>query len=62
MCAFVFGQKATEAVRKSALQKDVLKTINEARVYAEGRGFRLEVKKKEDVNTMKKLADIKMAN
>jgi hypothetical protein len=62
LCAFVFGQKATEAARKSTLSKDVLKTINEARVYAEGRGFRLEVKKKQDVNTMKKLADIKMAN
>ena len=62
LCAFVFGQKATEAARKSNLPKDILMTINEARVYAEGRGFRLEVRKKQDVGTMKKLAAIKMAN
>lgn len=62
LCAFVFGQKATEAARRSALPKDVLTTINEARVYAEGRGFRLEVKKKQHLDTMKKLTAIKMAN
>ncbi|MFZ0033530.1 MAG: DUF3788 family protein [Sedimentisphaerales bacterium] len=62
ICAFVFGEKATEAARESVLPKDVMKTINEARVYAEGRGFRLEVKKKSDVSEMKKLAAIKMAN
>jgi hypothetical protein len=62
LCAFVFGQKATEAALQSNLPKDVMKTINEARVYAEGRGFRLEVRKKQDVGTMKKLAAVKMAN
>lgn len=62
LCAFVFGQKATEAARQSDLPKDIVNTINEARVYAEGRGFRLEVRKKQDVDTMKKLAAIKMAN
>ena len=62
LCAFVFGQKATEAARQSNLPKDVITTINGARVYAEGRGFRLEVRKKQDVSTMKKLAAIKMAN
>jgi len=62
LCAFVFGRKATEVARQSALPKDVMKTINEARVYAEGRGFRLEVRKKQDVGIMKKLASIKMAN
>lgn len=62
LCAFVFGQKATETARQSDLPKDVMTTINEARVYAEGRGFRLEVRKKQDVGIMKKLASIKMAN
>ncbi|MHC4478202.1 MAG: DUF3788 domain-containing protein [Planctomycetota bacterium] len=62
LCAFVFGGKATEAARRSALPSNVMKTINEAPVYGEGRGFRLEVKKKQDVITMKKLAAIKMAN
>jgi len=62
LCAFVFGGKATEAARQSDLPSDVMKTINEAPVYGEGRGFRLEVKKKLDVEAMKKLAAIKMAN
>lgn len=62
LCAFVFGGKATEAARQSGLPPDVMKTIDEAPVYGEGRGFRLEVRKKQDVEIMKKLAAIKMAH
>jgi hypothetical protein len=62
ICAYVLGGKATEEARRADLPKAILKTINEARVYAEGRGFRLEVKNKQDLETMKKLASIKMAN
>jgi len=62
LCAFVFGGKATEAARQAKLPKAVLKAIDEAPVYAEGRGFRLEVKTAKDVETMKALAAIKMAN
>ncbi len=62
LCAFVLGGKATEAARAAGLPEDVLTIINEAPVYGEGRGFRLEVRTKADVETMKKLATIKMAN
>ena len=62
LCAFVLGGKATEASRQSDLSPDVMKMINEAPVYGEGRGFRLEVRKKQDVEVMKKLAAIKMAH
>jgi hypothetical protein len=62
LCAFVFGGKATEAARAADLPADAIKAINSAPVYGEGRGFRLPVKKKQDVETMKKLAEIKMAN
>jgi len=61
LCAFVFGGKATEAARRTRLPKAVLREIEEAPVYAEGRGFRLEVKTAKDVETMKALAAIKMA-
>jgi hypothetical protein len=61
-CAFVFGGKATEAARRARLPKAVLREIDEAPVYAEGRGFRLEVKTAKDVETMKTLAAIKMAS
>ena len=62
LCAFVCGAKATEAARRAKLPKAVMKTIDEAPVYAEGRGFRLEVRTAGDLETMKKLAAIKMAN
>jgi hypothetical protein len=62
ICAFVYGGKATDAARAAKLPKSVMKTIDEARVYAEGRGFRLEVRKELDLAAMKKLAAIKMAN
>jgi len=61
LCAFVFGDKATEETRKNNLSDDVLASFNEATIYEEGRGFRLEVRKKH-VGTMKKLAEIKMSN
>jgi hypothetical protein len=62
ICAYVLGGKATEEARRADLPKAVLKIINEAKVYAEGRGFRLEVKNKQDLETIKRLASIKMAN
>jgi hypothetical protein len=61
LCAFVFGGKATDAARTAKLPKAVLKEIEAAPVYAEGRGFRLEVRTAKDVETMTKLAAIKMA-
>jgi len=62
LCAFVFGGKATEAARAAKLPKAVLKEIEAAPAYAEGRGFRLEVRTARDVETMKALAAIKMAS
>lgn len=62
LCAFVFGRKATDAARQAKLPKAIKKAIDEAPVYAEGRGFRLEVKTDKDLETMKALAAIKMAS
>jgi hypothetical protein len=62
LCAFVYGGKATEAARQAKLPKAVMKTIDEAPVYAEGRGFRLEVRTAKDLAAMKTLAAIKMAS
>ena len=60
-CAFVLGAKATEAARKAKLPKAVLKAIDDAPVYAEGRGFRFEVRTAKDVATVKTLAAVKMS-
>ena len=62
LCAFVYGRKATEAARQGKLPKAVMKVIEEAPVYAEGRGFRLEVRTAKDLETMRALAAIKMAS
>ena len=62
LCAFVFGGKATDAARLTKLPKAVMKEIEDAPVYAEGRGFRLEVRTAADLETMKTLAAIKMAH
>ena len=62
LCAFVLGGKATDAARAAGLPDSVMAAINDAPVYGEGRGFRLEVRTKADVETMKQLAAIKMAN
>jgi hypothetical protein len=62
LCAYVFGEKATDEARRAKLPKDIVKIIEEARVYAEGRGFRLEVRKKRNLEAMEQLAAIKMAN
>lgn len=61
LCAFVYGGKATAAALAAKLPKAVLRAIDEAPVYAEGRGFRLEVRAAKDVETIKTLAAIKMA-
>ncbi|MBU0507597.1 DUF3788 domain-containing protein [bacterium] len=58
--ALVFGEKAVAKARESKLPKTILKKIEEARPYAEGRGFRLDCKKKSDLDHLKTLVAIKM--
>ncbi len=60
--SFVLGGKAVAAAEQSTLSDDVLEAIRSARQYAEGRGVRLEVKRKTDVENVRKLAEIKMAH
>jgi len=60
--AFAFGEKAVQAAHQSDLPASVLKIIDEAPKYAEGRGVRMEIHGAEDVRLAVKLAGIKMAN
>jgi hypothetical protein len=60
--AFVFGDKAMRAAREAGLPKPVLKILDEANKYAEGTGIRFEVTSAADVEVVKKLAAIKLAN
>ena len=60
--AFVLGDRAVAAARKSNLSKSVLKLIDDAPRYAEGTGVRLIVKGTEDLAAIRKLALVKLSN
>ena len=60
--SFVFGDKAVAAAEKSDLPKDLIKTLKNARKYAEGRGLQIEVKESSDVENIRKLVEIKVNN
>jgi hypothetical protein len=62
MVAFTLGEKAVTAAQKSTLPKFILDIIKSARKYVEGRGIRIEVKQPHDIENIKKLTEIKMAN
>lgn len=58
--AFVFGQKATNAVMESQVSNAIKAELNAARVYAEGRGIRIEINSPDIMNDIKTLIDIKL--
>jgi len=60
--AFVLGDKAVEAARRSDLPQSVIKIINTAERYAEGTAVRLEIKAVKDIAAAVHLAGIKLAN
>jgi hypothetical protein len=60
--AFVFGQKATDAILKSNISESIVNELKAAKVYAEGRGIRIDVKDGGCVEDLKKLVDIKVGN
>ena len=62
LVAFVFGVKASSEALASGISDDVKTTIESAKVYAEGRGFRIEVKNEAIVEDIKKLIHIKVSN
>jgi Protein of unknown function (DUF3788) len=62
MAAFILGEKAMRAARQTKLPQRVVKVLDEAPKYPEGTGVRLGVKTPKDVETVKRLAAIKLAN
>lgn len=62
LASFALGEKAVQAAHTSGLPGSVLKVIDEAKKYAEGRGVRLEVRSAGDIRNVEKLAAIKMAH
>lgn len=60
--AIVLGDQAVAAIEKSDLPAAMIEEIRTAKKYAEGRGLRLEVRTRGDVEHVKKLLAIKMMN
>ncbi|MFA5011501.1 MAG: DUF3788 domain-containing protein [Ignavibacteria bacterium] len=60
--AFMFGQKATDEIIKSDVSREIKEELQNARVYAEGRGIRIDVKSKEAIKDIKELINIKLSN
>jgi len=62
VAGFALGEKAVVALRDAGLPAEVEQVIDEAPRYAEGRGVRLEVRTKRDLDVVKRIAAAKMGN
>ena len=58
--ALVFGQKATDLIMKSNIANSIKSELDAAKVYAEGRGIRIDIKDKMVIGDIKELIDIKL--
>ena len=61
LVSFALGEKAAQAAHESDLPPAVLKVIDRAPRYAEGRGVRLELRGVQDLAAIETLAAIKMS-
>jgi len=59
--SFVFGKKATEEILRSDISERIKQELKAAKVYAEGRGIRIDVSDKSQLNDLKKLISAKIA-
>lgn len=58
--AFVYGQKATNAIMASDVSPEIKQTLKEARVYAEGRGIRIDIKNESLLEDIERLVEFKL--
>lgn len=59
--AFVFGQKATDAIVNSTISDTIKKELLSAKAYAEGRGIRIDVRDPDVLEDIRQLIGIKLA-
>lgn len=60
--AMVFGQKATDAVLESSISETIKTELKAAKVYAEGRGIRIDIQNDDLLKDIKKLIQIKLSS
>lgn len=61
LVAFVFGEKAMNAIRGSDISGEIVNDLETAKVYAEGRGVRIPVHDRSDLEDIFRLIEIKLA-
>lgn len=57
----VYGEKATNEALSSTISKEIKSIIENAKVYGEGRGFRIDVTSEDIMEDIKKLLMIKLS-
>jgi uncharacterized protein DUF3788 len=62
LVSFALGEKAVAAAHAARLSASVLKAIDDAPRYAEGRGVRIPVRTSSQLTTLARLAQIKHEN
>lgn len=60
--AFVFGQKAFEAILASSISPEIKTALENATKYAEGRGIRIDVENKTILPDIRMMIEIKLKN
>ena len=60
--AFVIGQKAVDLILKSPISNEIKLELQSAKVYAEGRGIRIDIKSVLIMQDIKRLIDFKLSN
>ena len=58
--AFVFGEKAYNYILQTNISQRIKDMLTSAKVYVEGRGIMLDIKKNDDILDVLKLIDIKI--
>ena len=58
--AFVFGQKAYDEIMERNISESIKKELSAAKVYAEGRGIRIDIKEETLQNDILNLIEIKI--
>jgi len=62
LAAFVFGGRAFDVIRKSAVSTQIKSDLENAKVYAEGRGIRIHIPDRSALEDIYRLIDIKLAH
>jgi len=60
--AFVFGQKATDAIMESDISDSIKTELAQARKYAEGRGINFDIRNEDLLGDVEQLVRIKLSH